>query len=189
MITNPDKVKHRMTKEEACALFVQHYDYVRLVAFREAPTRSLHDDIAQDVFIEFTENASKWTWDGTEATLKGLLRTITKTIALQYWRKWAREQPDYLEKIAYLILPKETEEESRHSNLPKQIAALQNCLEKLSPENRELIELYYYKGIGSKELILRVKRKAGTVYSLLSRLRAVLLDCVQRTLDLEVLDV
>lgn len=60
--------------------------------------------------------------------------------------------------------------------------ALQACLEKLTPRNRELIELRYQHGLTGAALAEAAGRKQNTVYVTLARLHKSLADCVTREL-------
>lgn len=62
--------------------------------------------------------------------------------------------------------------------------ALQGCLKKLAPGDRELIVRRYSAGEQGKDLAEQLGRPANSVYKSLGRIREALLDCVTRTLRL-----
>ena len=64
--------------------------------------------------------------------------------------------------------------------------ALEDCLNKLSEQDRELIELRYQPGNSGKELAEALGRPANSVYQSLGRIRKALLECVQRKVSAEV---
>lgn len=68
------------------------------------------------------------------------------------------------------------EAEDRH-------AALRKCLERLPANHRELIQMRYGEGRDVASLAAELGRKSNTLAQTLHRIRAALLDCIQRTLE------
>jgi len=66
-----------------------------------------------------------------------------------------------------------------------QIDALEDCLDKLGAEQRELIAARYTYGETVKEMAQRLSKPARTLATKLFRLRNVLLDCINRKLAAE----
>jgi len=65
--------------------------------------------------------------------------------------------------------------------LEQQRQALGPCLEKLSPRDRELVELRYTSAkTTSKEVAEKLGRPLVTVYKALARIRRVLYECIER---------
>jgi RNA polymerase sigma-70 factor (ECF subfamily) len=60
--------------------------------------------------------------------------------------------------------------------------ALEHCLEKLPPPQRELVLTAYTRGTRIDELALRRNQTPMALYKLLHRIRFILLECVERTL-------
>ena len=60
--------------------------------------------------------------------------------------------------------------------------ALAGCLEKLPPEQRELIRLRYMEGGAIEAVAAKVQRTVEATYRALSRVRHALHDCVSRSL-------
>lgn len=64
--------------------------------------------------------------------------------------------------------------------------ALGNCLGKLSPEDRQLVQLCYDEdGASIKATAKRMGRPVNSVYKALNRIRRVLHQCIDRTLSAE----
>lgn len=57
--------------------------------------------------------------------------------------------------------------------------ALAECMDKLRPKDRELIRLRYAPGSNGDKVAKKLGRPANSVYQSLSRIRRVLLECVQ----------
>ena len=62
------------------------------------------------------------------------------------------------------------------------IDALENCMAKLSPYSRQVIESRYRDGKTGDKLAEAVGRKVGSVYVQLSRIHSTLADCVRQQL-------
>jgi RNA polymerase sigma-70 factor (ECF subfamily) len=60
--------------------------------------------------------------------------------------------------------------------------ALQHCLLKLNPRDRELVQLRYGPGATVRDVSERVSRSLHAVYKALNRIHGLLLDCVRRSL-------
>jgi RNA polymerase sigma-70 factor (ECF subfamily) len=67
----------------------------------------------------------------------------------------------------------------KDDNSQQYTQALRECVEKLSPKARRLIELRYVAGIPGNALATRLKQPPNTVYVALSRIYRVLSTCVQ----------
>lgn len=63
--------------------------------------------------------------------------------------------------------------------------ALRECLERLSPHARSLIQLRYAEGLSGKQVAERLNRSPNTVYVALSRAYRCLAECVRRRLGKE----
>jgi RNA polymerase sigma-70 factor (ECF subfamily) len=70
----------------------------------------------------------------------------------------------------------------RSEELELRRAALKDCIQKLRPQDRELIEQRYAPGETGKNLAELIGRPANSVYQSLGRIRRTLLECIQRRL-------
>ena len=86
---------------------------------------------------------------------------------------------EFLECVAQTTLERSDELESRR-------AALADCLTKLRPKDRELIEKRYAPGERGKHLAENLGRPANSVYQSLGRIRRALLECIEQQLPAEV---
>ncbi len=59
---------------------------------------------------------------------------------------------------------------------------LKSCLKKLQPNHRLLVEQHYLKGVSLIKIATRTKRKPTSVYKSISRIRALVRECVEKTL-------
>jgi RNA polymerase sigma-70 factor (ECF subfamily) len=73
----------------------------------------------------------------------------------------------------------------RSEELERRRTALDVCLQKLRPDDRELIHRRYQPGERGKFVAADLGRPANSVYQSLGRIRRTLLECIQRRLALE----
>jgi RNA polymerase sigma-70 factor, ECF subfamily len=85
---------------------------------------------------------------------------------------------EFVQEIAAEALQRADELEQRRN-------ALQQCLQKLKPRDRELIQLRYAPGESGKHLASEIGRPPNSVYQSLGRIRRTLWECVQRRLAME----
>jgi RNA polymerase sigma-70 factor (ECF subfamily) len=63
-------------------------------------------------------------------------------------------------------------------------AALGRCLERLTPNNREILRLRYFERQSGAQVAAALGRKLETVYQALARIHKTLADCVRREIAL-----
>ncbi|MDP1796206.1 MAG: sigma-70 family RNA polymerase sigma factor [Planctomycetaceae bacterium] len=78
-----------------------------------------------------------------------------------------------------------TEAVARADELELRRNALLHCIEKLRPQDRELIQQRYAPGETGKNLAESKHRPANSVYQSLGRIRRTLWECIQRQLAVE----
>jgi RNA polymerase sigma factor (sigma-70 family) len=163
----------------AAQAFLTHHDFVKGVALKYAPWPGLVEDISQQVFLEFLAKETRW---DLRQDVRPLLATMTRHVAMRLWRERTRQQPEEVRKLAEHIrqLAEEREAPPRYE---EEIQALRQCLRKLPEKSRELVELYYYHDIGTPEIAEQVRMKTDTVCRALSRVRAKLRECLERSLN------
>lgn len=74
------------------------------------------------------------------------------------------------------------ESEQTQDDLDMRRTALQECLKKLRPQDRELIELRYEPGNRGNTVADTIGRPTNSVYQSFSRIRKTLFECVTRRL-------
>ena len=68
----------------------------------------------------------------------------------------------------------------------RQLEALEGCLSKLAPTQRELLDSRYTKGEPVNEIAMKTGRDENVVSASLYRIRRALMKCVEATLGQEV---
>ncbi|MDD3588376.1 MAG: sigma-70 family RNA polymerase sigma factor, partial [Thermoguttaceae bacterium] len=157
------------------------------IAMKVAPIRYVQEDIAHDVFIDFMNKYDKW--DYNPEKIRPLLRKMTSIKALQYWRKHLDSLPARLREATELIWKQPSAWESREESLwNEQMASLDICLQKLSSEERNLIDDYYLSEIDRRELAEKWNIKSGTLRMRVCRIRSMLFNCVNMILGMDMKD-
>lgn len=127
-------------QQKASRLFLFQHHFVLGLAYHFAPFPELADDIANDVFMEFIENVSRWDLD---SDIRPILVHLTKCAAIAHRRKQARECSENLLKIAeHVRLVAERNAETVNG---EELFALRKCLRKLPQKSYRLIESRYYE--------------------------------------------
>jgi len=107
---------------------------------------------------------------------------IARFEALAYRRAMGRDRlvfsDTFLEKLAH-----EAAEENELAG--REERALEGCLQKLSPEKRELVLQAYADGTDQREVAAALSKTPAAFYMLLARIRRDLADCIERTLQQE----
>lgn len=137
---------------------------------------------------------------------------VMQRTALAAWRKFGQFDPatDFLkwalviaryEALAYrrargrdrlvfsdAFLERLAEEEAEDAELAgREERALEGCLQKLSPERRELVMKAYADGTDQRDVAAAIGKTPAAFYMLLARIRRDLADCIERTLKQEAL--
>jgi RNA polymerase sigma-70 factor (ECF subfamily) len=160
-------------------VFLVHHGFVKGLAIKHAPWPGLADDIIQQVFLEFARKEERWNLD---SDVRPLLASMTRFVALRYWRERTHQQPEVVRQLADHIrqLVSESEDEPRYDD---ELDALRGCLAKLPNKTRSFVDLYYYAGHSTEEIGARMKMRSDTVCRALCRVREKLRDCLQRSLN------
>ena len=148
--------------------------FVRCLLVRQCDV----DDLLQEVNAVLWEKAEEfqpgtdfWAWASQIARFK----------ALNLIRKHARERlvfdPEIVERMAEVA-------EQRLSQLDERREALEHCLNKLAPAQRQLIDLRYVDGHAIERIAEAIGRPAGSIRQTLYRIRGALLDCIEQQLTL-----
>lgn len=168
----------REIEKQAARLYLNHHPVVLNVAFRAAPLPGMAEDIAQDVFMEFVTHADRW--DLTR-DVEPLLVRITQNVALRYWQERKKNFPPKLMEIAR-ELQKEMETDACADGREKSICALTLCLEKLSPQSRRTVDLYYRDSLDMRQIGDAMKISPNAARLSMFRIRNTLRACIERIL-------
>lgn len=101
---------------------------------------------------------------------------------LAHRRRSKRDRSEHLSDRLLELLSEESETAIREQRWERREKVLQECVTKLSPEHREILELRYRDEASIEGISRRTERTEGAVYRLLSRLRKNLYLCVEKEL-------
>jgi len=109
---------------------------------------------------------------------------VARYEALAYRRAMGRDRLVFSE----AFLERLAEEASEETELAgREERALEGCLQKLSPERRELVLQAYADGTDQRDVAAAIGKTPAAFYMLLARIRRDLADCITRTLKQEAL--
>ena len=130
---------HEATFDEAAArrIVEQHYEDVLAYCRRHAPVRDAADDIAQETFLRFVRSAGAYDERGKPLAL---LLTIARNLCADAARSCAR-RPRFVE----------LDEASAPRVCDAYPVEMESVLARLSPDEREAIELRFDQGLGVAE--------------------------------------
>lgn len=154
-------------------LFTKNEASLRAFARSLMPTWQDADEVVQEValvawrkFDEFEEGTSFISW----------VCTIARFKALSYRRKLARDRLSFREELIELMADEGVAELDARN---EEYDALEVCLKKLPPRQRDLVNIAYTPGLSVKTEAEKAGIKPGTLYMRLNRIRSILFDCIQ----------
>lgn len=147
------------------------YDFILTLVFRHADAEEIFQDTCLVLWKKF---------DGydPQGSFYGWACQIAYLEVLQMRRKSQRLQT--LSEDALAVLANEAMSRADHLNSRQR--ALEDCLQKLGPEDRTLIEQRYHEQHAPKEIAAMSSRSVYSVYRALTRVHDALMNCVQMRL-------
>ena len=139
-------------------------DMVYGVAMRYVRNRADADDVYSDVFYRYFRRERKF--DGEEHRKAWLLR-VTVNSAKDFLIKKRYDQSLDDEDMFDQTVASVSFSGSDISQ--EEIMDVRNALKKLKPERREVVELYYFNGLTTKEIANMLQRSENTIKSELLR--------------------
>ncbi len=162
---------------EFVALLTEHQSSLRLYVVSLLPGEFAAADVAQQ--------ANTTIWKKREdfeigTNFKAWIFSIARYEVLNFRKRQARDSrlvfSEELENIIADELP------THENDLSDRQTALRNCLEKLKPADRELIQHRYFQRTPLKEYSSEIGRSVGSLKVTLHRLRNRLANCIEQQL-------
>jgi RNA polymerase sigma-70 factor, ECF subfamily len=151
------------------------YAYIRA----QIPLRADAEDVFQETVMALWSEYSAFQADGSFlAWAYGFARNKV----LHYQRRYARQRRLFSEEAVRQIA---SEAEAMAEELGSVQDALRNCLTKLRPEDREVVQRCYGTEMTVATVATQLGRSVNTIKSVLKRCRRALYDCIRRTLSRE----
>lgn len=126
------------------------------LAFARARSREAAEDVFQEVFLWLVSKRPELESEKHE---KAWFCRVTINCANSYWRDPFRRRTQPLEETGELMAP------------PGEGTELDACLDKLSPDLRVVVHLYYYEGYSTPEIAELLGKKESAVRMRLMRAR------------------
>lgn len=165
--------------EEFIQLFTQAQRALYLFILSQVGKVQAAEEILQETNLVIWSKSSRFEMG---SSFIAWVRQIAVYEVLKWKQKRSREKLTFSGEFMNTIA-------ERFSETPEQIElrqnALENCLKKLTDQDRELIEKRYQPGMNGKSVASDLGRPPNSVYQSLGRIRKVLQDCVERSLALE----
>lgn len=159
--------------------------FMASITLIQAHIRSLVRDtaLAEDVFQEVWLRFEKTTRHGEViANVHAWCRATARLVALESWRRQAREQPMADPELLQLIDQSHAEQEAQSDHWQEHAQALRHCLDALPARSRALIALRYRQNMPIAELAAHLGQSTGSLKTALCRLRLALAECVRKRL-------
>lgn len=155
---NEGELLARIAGGDETALLAFHQQYVNLVfsmALYIVRDQATSEEITQDVFWSIWQHAASY--DATRGTVPTWLLTITRRRALDYERRRAARPPS----AAGETIPIASEDlafDAEHFDV-------RQALTELPPEQRQIIDMLYWRGLTQQAVAEQLDVPVGTVKS------------------------
>jgi RNA polymerase sigma-70 factor (ECF subfamily) len=159
--------------------FTTHEPAVRAFARRLVPRRADADDVMQEVAIVLWEKFSEFREGGD---FKAWACGIARFKALAWMRDKGRDRLVLDSDVIDLVAEQSLADEPL---LQQQREALEACLKKVTPAERDLLARAYQPDVRICDVAATSGRSVGGFYQWLYRTRQLLVDCVKRELTPE----
>jgi len=137
--------------------------------------RAMAEDVFQEVSMLAVQRCGEI---GDETHLAGWLRRTARFKALRAEEQRRRRAARLADDVMDLLEP----EWQAFDPLPARdlVAALEGCLQRLTPNARALVELKYVEGLEGARIAERLDQQLRSIYTALSRIHRALGDCIRR---------
>lgn len=152
---------------------------IRAYVRRLVPSRADADDVMQEVAVVLWEKFGQFRADGD---FRAWAFGIARYAVLGWLRDKGRDRLVLAEDVVEMIADEAVHEEPR---LEQQRAALEDCMGKVAPDQRDLLLQAYQPEARIQEVADGSGRTVAGFYQWLHRMRRLLLDCVKRRLARE----
>lgn len=157
----------------------RHHQAIRGYLIRLIGEVHAADDVAQEVFLAAYRNLGQLQ---VAADFPRWLRGIARFQAINYLRERtnrrrleAESLPHLLDEARLALAESSTADES-----DDWLSRLRQCLDRLAPYSRKLIDDHYFAGVPTGELAAREGRRGSTMRMTLLRIRQTLHHCLTR---------
>jgi len=165
--------------EEFLSLFSQHRDRIFAHIFCLVPHEADAEDIFQRCSVVLWRKFSVFESSGSfHAWACGVATNEVRNFFKGQRRSRVRFFPEAIDLLAEEQLAREDEFAAR-------ALALQACLERLRPEDRNLLRIAYWENRSLKEFAESTQHSLQVIYNRLSKIRKLLFQCIERKIAQE----
>jgi len=157
-------------------LFIRFERRLYAYIFTLVPRRADADDLLQETSLVLWD---KFNASGPPDDFLAWGRRIAYHKVLDFYKKSRRSQA----RLSQVFLERLAESAAEASLVPQledRREALAGCVEKLSPQSRELLTYRFTEGATTQTTAERVGRSVEAVYKALAKIRQSLFECVQK---------
>ncbi|MAS96987.1 MAG: RNA polymerase subunit sigma [Verrucomicrobiales bacterium] len=158
-------------------LFSSSEPSIRAFIRRLVPSRADADDIMQEVSIVLWEKFESFQEGGD---FRAWAFGVSRYEVLAWLRDKGRDRIVLNEKVVDLLADESME---REAHLSRQREALEVCIEKVAPDQRDLLMRAYQPNAQIRSIAQESGRTESGFYQWLYRIRRSLLDCIRRNLE------
>jgi RNA polymerase sigma-70 factor (ECF subfamily) len=132
------------------------------------------EDVAQTVLLQMVKSLERFK---PHAAFYPWLRGIARHVTANYWRTQSRQHKRIENFRHYLQTQLERAPQLEESNIDPD--AIRSCVDRLRPDQRELIHLKYFKGLSSPSIGEMTGAKPAAIRIKLMRIRQILKKCLK----------
>ena len=173
-----------LTAEEFVELLLVHEHRVRGFVASLMFGSSDVDDVFQSACMAAFRKLGTFSYVG-EAPDEEFVRwvcTIARDEVLQVYRKRRTGRIMFNSELVAELADMQIE---KSEQLGSRAEALSECIERLSPKEKRLLQMHYGHELPVAEIAKRIHRTANGVYKALERVRSRLMECIRRKLKSE----
>lgn len=162
------RAKQEKIEKQFVSLYDQYADAIFRFCFFKTGDREIAKDLTQDVFIKVFNHLTK---DESVTNEKAFVYTIAKNVVIDFWRKKTSVHESELPEGFMQSVPS-----NLRTDLLAEYTSFLSLLDKLQPEDREVILLRYIDDLSGKEMAEILGERENTVLVRISRATAKLRD-------------
>lgn len=153
---------------------------IRAYVRRLLPSRADADDVMQEVSVVLWEKFASFQVDGD---FRAWAFGVARYEVLAWLRDKGRDKLVLDEEVVTKLADESAE---REPHLERQREALESCMQKVAPDQRDLLMQAYQPQARMQEVAQASGRTVPGFYQWLHRMRRSLMDCIRRALAQEV---
>lgn len=162
---------------EFVQLFTHHQRRLFLYILSQVPNPIEAEEVQQETNVVIW---SKFTQFRPGTNFLAWVSQIANFEVMKYRSRKKRDRMQFSDEFLQTVSRDALE---RSDELEERRTALVECIEKLRPRDRDLIQQRYAPGERGKHLAEQIGRPANSVYQSLGRIRRSLMECIQRRLS------